>query len=512
MHFKSLRWITASLALAALPHVTANAQIDLGDRVTTPGPRVGVAVETVRTARLDRIYGVNTSDKSCQTYRPAGLQNPVIYRTDTRAGIGQIEIFAADTGLVLIGDNLDLVNSLVMKYDDGTVIKGDIVSRRAGKTSCREETSETVIVARFRLPPQNSIKHASLEIYAQQGTILGSTLTGTDPKTAPAKLTEAHNTKIRPKPSFGPVALSTRTIYFEERAQFLVTASNDTDFSIVTVTDRTLRPSPAATYATRSARQGNAFTVTVTAGRQRGVFNAALMPGIAITRQPEGSAPINAEASSYRIVNDTAWAGADATGFNALRKFGNTDVILKIEPRPSGTGTPPVDPVQPEPVEDASTIEAFNPGNRLFQVNGNTTDGKNHLSSLDSKEWCADLFKTAPDPEVSASFVYGEITLPPIRWGVKNTDSSSFTGVIKADLTKDARVKDTLNFNGTLAAGQTRLETFNRRSEPVAIAWDTVGRLCYYVGTEQDPVVENGRWVIQINEPGSDNERIFSAN
>lgn len=504
--------LAAAVSLGAISSISASAQSSITSPITAPkkGTTITPVVNLVRTARVDRIFGVNTADKNCQTYRPQGLANPVIYRRDA-GDASQIEIFSADTGLVLVGDNLDLVNSLVMKYDDGRVLKGDIVSRRAGKSACNEETSETVIVARFRLPGETSIKRASLEVYAQEGRSSTISVTGADPTTNPAKLTEAHNTKIRPKPTFGPVALPNRTVQAGDNSRFQVSARNDRDFAFVMVTDRTLRSSPAATGATRSGTQNGQMTVTVTASTSPGVYNAALMPGIALTRQPEGSQPRSPQNTSLRFLNDTAWAGSDATGYNFARKFGNTDVVITIVPKVGGGG-PADDPVQPEPVDTISAIAAFDPGNRLFQVNGNTTDGKNHLSSLDSKEWCADLFKSAPDPKVSESFVYGEIRLPPIRWGVKNTDSSNYTGTIKADLTKDARVKDSLNFTGTLLAGQTRLETFNRQTAPVPIAWDTVGQLCYYVGTEQDPVVENGRWVIQINEPGNDNERIISTN
>ena len=504
--------LAAAVSLGTIASMGASAQTSVISPITVPktstSTTITPAVNLVRTARVDRIFGVNTSDKNCQTYRPAGVENPVIYRRDA-GDASQIEIFAADTGLVLVGDNLDLVNSLVMKYDNGRVLKGDIVSRRAGKSACNEDTSETVIVARFKLPGETSIQRASLEVYAQEGRTSSISVTTDDLSTNPATLTEAHNTKIRPKPTFGPVALPNRTIPAGERSLFEVSARNDASFSFVIVTDRTLRLSPASAYATRSGTQNGKMTVTVEAGTTPGTYNAALMPGIALTRQPEGNTPGSPQLSKLRFVNDTAWAGSDATGYNFARKFGNTDVVITIIPKVS-TDVTKDDPVQPEPIENTSSIEAFDPGNRLFQVNGNTTDGDNHLSSLDSKEWCADLFKSAPDPKVSASFVYGETTLPPIRWGVKNADRSSFTGIIKADLTKDSRVKDTLNFSGTLAAGQTRIESFNRQTAPVPIAWDTVGQLCYYVGTEQDPVVENGRWVIQINEPGNDNERIFS--
>ena len=494
--------------LHAGPVPDADAQIRMPQPAVELQQPPKVAVETVLKARLDRIYGVDTSDKACRTYRPEGLTNPVIYRTDADKG-RQIEIFAADTGLVLVGDNLDLVNSLVMKYDNGRVVKGEIVSRRDGKTACGEQASQSVIVSRFKLPAETSVQYASLEIYAQEGTRLTTSLTGTDPKTKPALLTEAHNTKIHPKPVFGPVDLPERSVYPGQEIAWLMTSRNIGLFNLATLTDRTLRQSPATTGVRMGDTIRGKTSLFVSTTTAFGRYEAALMPGMAMTRQPETGAPAPAMDTQPRYVSDTAWAGSDATGYATARAFGNTNVVVSIIPRPRS------EPDQPDGNTDgpsSSPIKAFDPGNRLFQVGGNTTDGDTHLSALVSEAWCEDLLKQAPDPQADTGFVYGEIQLPPIRWGVENSGSSTFTGLVRAELQKDRRTKDTMRANVQLSAGQTRLETYDRTSEPVPVAWDTVGQLCYYVGHEQDEVVENGAWTVQVLEPGSDNERIVSAN
>lgn len=508
--------------------------------------------ETTRVAKVSYIMGVNTGDANCGIFSPANLQNPVIYRADSGPG-RQLQIFAGDTGLVLVGKNLDLVEKIILNFESGSDpdLQGTIVSRRAGKTVCGETPDQTVMTVRFNIPSElkGTKKTAAMEIYAKNGSVLAvapRVVNPNDPclpqninleaglpeQCAPGyiPLREVHSVSILPLP-----VITSKMSYDETGSaptmsrNLQVNGSNINQFTTVSI-DPLQIASVGGSYAitnqgivraqssVNNPNPGYFYKATVEWNNMRGGrWFFKLIPELQMYRQPKtGDARPYLTSMAVRNVHDTLWA--DET--DRRRKF--LEANVSYDPRefyytasaPSDGGgnsnTPPPTP--------AHKIDGFDPGNRLYIVGGGGTtmvgntpsESQQILTALASQAWCSALPQPAPAQGNVRAVALGQTTLGDIQWGIKNTDTAPFTGTVTAELRFGGTRVDTLTFTGTLAVGQTYVETYQRPTQTVAIARESLGPICFHVGLASDPVVEDRGYTVVVTSPGNLSESLRS--
>jgi hypothetical protein len=524
-----------SVTVSAQPLMSASAQTAIRPPVLAKPVTKPPAIKTVRKAKLSYIMGVDTSDAACGTYDPADLNNPVVYRND--AGVGRhLDIFAGDTGLVLVGQNLDLVQRVVLNFDSGADIVPTIVSRRNGNPACGEKATDKVMTIRFNTPVTNTTakRFGGLELYAFDESILKnpprfldpedpclpeniSLESGIPPECASdfVPLAEVHGFSIRPLPQIqsqnafdstgrAPTierALQVNGINLDQFARFTLNRGNlptltGTGSLIGATVSRTpTGPNPAARLS------GTVRWSGITAP---GIWGFGFRPEVDMYRQPRtGAAIAHNGAKTPREVNDTLWG----TAGDSLRRFlpaGNTATSFSYQAIGGATPPPPPPP--------ASPIEAFDPGNLLYETTGSSTTNKDFsqtLSELASDRWCAALSTPAPGPDGERTVVVDKVTLGEIRWGIRNRSTTAFNGTVTAELRDRGRIVDTLTFSGTLPANGTHVESYPRPVTTADIARDSLGQ-CFHAGSSSDAVVENSDYGINVTSPGSDSRNLRS--
>lgn len=514
----------------------------IGQKVVNPNLTTN-RLETTRSAKLSYIMGVDTADTTCGTYDPAGLLNPIIYRTDSGSG-RYVQIFAGDTGLVLVGQNLDLVEKVVLNFDSGqdTDITGTIVSRRSGKTSCGEGATDKVITVRFNIPVTNTTakKFAVLELFGKTESIAKNLQTiknpndpclpqnlnleaGIPPQCQPGfiPLAQAHSVQILPLPK-----IISKTSYDETGAApsmqraLVVNGINLDQFTSLDlglgnlaqvggsarftspVFRRSSTANPSSNYS------ANIFWENMTGG----TWGFNLTPKLNLYRQPKSGAAIAfANSQTERRVHDTLWATETDRRRFFLEPSMPVDVrsFTFIAARPTNTGG--------TPAAAGPKIDGFDPGNRLYLTSGGTTtvgntstESQQVLSALSSTAWCTALPQPAPGANGVRTVALGQTTLGDIQWGIKNTGTTAFTGTVTAELRLGGTRVDTLSFTGTLAVGQTFVDTYQRSIRTVAIARESLGPICFHVGLPNDPVTENRGYNVVVTSPGNLQESLRS--
>ncbi len=181
-----------------------------------------------------------------------------------------------------------------------------------------------------------------------------------------------------------------------------------------------------------------------------------------------------------------------------------------------GAAQPP--PAQP-PAAAQATIDGFDPGNLLYITTGGTTTVGNRpgesdqvLTALASQQWCAAVPQPAPAANGDRTVALGQTALGPINWGIRNRGNAAFNGAVTAELRLGGQTVDRMTFNGALQPGETRQQAFRRPTAQARVARESLGPVCYHVGLDSDPVVENRGYTIHIVTPGNETERLQSRN
>lgn len=178
---------------------------------------------------------------------------------------------------------------------------------------------------------------------------------------------------------------------------------------------------------------------------------------------------------------------------------------------------PPAAPPPPPPPQ--ATIDGFDPGNVLYVTTGGTTtvgnlpgESDQVLTALASQSWCAAVPQPSPGAGGQRTVAQGAATLGPINWGIRNRGNAAFSGTVTAELRLGNQAVDRMTFNGTLQPGETRQQAFRRPTAQVRVARESLGPVCYHVGLESDPVVENRGYTVHVTAPASESERLQSRN
>lgn len=508
------------LALAATP-----ALAQLSPTITPIGSPVSGAIAAateVREATVREVYGVDNAS-GCDLLLPAGEASPVLFRRAS-AGTARMEIFAGDTGLVLVGRDLALLQSATLRITGGAAITGTIVRRRLAGTQCGETAGSGagVAVVRFAIPALTAVTSATITMRTRrQYPPSAFALTPCDPKAIGAALEGGLDRFLHclPDTEFD-VAPIPVTLVPRPRITSL-TAGSETDgagsFRIVNgqipllgaligtglarmnALRREDLPGSAPGMSAHSFTLGSArptFMLTwfnpvagqTASGKVRG--------SVPMLRFPRGSGGgINA----VRNFVDTAWAGGAA---DSLRSMGEGRYAITALAATGGgtsgggTTTPPA----------TITIKAFDPGNILFNAGGGTTTVSDTgvsatMTGLASESWCATVPQPAFGPGGTRVVAQGIANLPALRWGVRNEGTAAFNGSITAELRLRGRVVDTLTFTGAVPAGGTQVKAFTRPVQQVTVARESLGPKCFYVGNPGDPVLENSAYDVRVVTP-----------
>lgn len=191
-------------------------------------------------------------------------------------------------------------------------------------------------------------------------------------------------------------------------------------------------------------------------------------------------------------------------------------LAIRFERRAAGGGGGGAPPPPPPP---AALIDGFDPGNLLYIASGGTTtvgnlpgESDQVLTGLASQNWCATVPVPQPSPDGTRTVAQGVAQLGPINWGIRNRGNALFNGTVTAELRLGNRVVDRLTFTGALQPGATQQRAFQRPIRQANVARESLGPVCYHVGTDRDPVVENAGYTIHITAPGNETEAIRSRN
>jgi hypothetical protein len=197
-------------------------------------------------------------------------------------------------------------------------------------------------------------------------------------------------------------------------------------------------------------------------------------------------------------------------------------LLIRFERRGAASSPPPSPPPPPPspPPSPAPLIDGFDPGNNLLYITsgGTTTVGNRPgeseqvLTALASTRWCSALPQPAPGANGTRTVAQGVTTLGPINWGIRNRGNAAFNGTVTAELRLGNQTVDRMTFTGTLQPNETRQQAFQRPTTQVAVARESLGPVCYHVGLESDPVVENRGYTIHITSPGRETEALRSIN
>lgn len=188
---------------------------------------------------------------------------------------------------------------------------------------------------------------------------------------------------------------------------------------------------------------------------------------------------------------------------------------IRFERRAAAAPPPP----PPPPPAAQALIDGFDPGNFLYVTTGGTTTVGNRpgesdqvLTALASQQWCAAVPQPEPAANGDRTVAQGQTALGPINWGIRNRGNAAFNGAVTAELRFGGQTVDRMTFNGALQPGETRQQAFRRPITQAGVARESLGPVCYHIGLDRDPVVENRGYTIHIIAPGNETERLQSRN
>lgn len=492
--------------------------------VQSPAAAAIAAATEVREATVREIYGVDNSS-SCDMLLPPGDATPVLYRRASAALSARMQVFGGDTGLVLSGRNLALLQSATLAIPGAAAVRGTIVRRRAATTQCGETVGSDagIVVLRFAIPAVTALTNATLvmrtrRIYPPSAArfrpcdpeAIGAALEGGIEKFAHCFPDQEFDVPavpvaIMPRPRILGLTAGTQTngatsqrVSTTGQIQVGITLTGSNLAQLTAMRREDLPGSaPGASLANFALGITAPRAVLTWFGAVAGqVARGKVLGSVAVLRFPRGSGA--GLASARRDLIDTAWAGAAG---DPLRSMG--EGIFTI--------TALAAPAQPVPV----TIKAFDPGNRLFIASGGTTTVANTgvsatMVGLASEAWCS----TVPQPAAGAGGVRvvatGLATLPAISWGIRNEGTTQFNGSITAELRMRGRVVDTLTFTGAIPATGTQTKLFNRPTTQVTVGRESLGPVCYYVGEPADAVLENSAYEVKVITPAPNTKALVS--
>lgn len=539
----SRRWMTAcltasALCLPALVAGTASAQII--PQIKPPVKPAPVVKTLTISPRVDRIAGIATNPcGNRSTLFERGVTPPLLRApTGGVAAIGRTvttppkvsgpvqpaqaspyaEVLGGANGalsaLQFTGPVMDTISRAELIIGTGAAREVQIIGRFAPSTQCEGRFGKGNGAVTLSLPlPDVSVRTtAKIRLYGFPRAVIqdaiGGRLCFLDPELGVTEPVLCTDTRVPNKPA--PLAEEIELVIIPQfQLNRVVSPTNGFSTTAervggrVQVSGRNLGAAlfPDQIEAGYSLARGISRTNTEWVGELFRDFPNApasadmlIQPRVSLMRRTER-------------VNSSIWDTAQDNNGRLLSLL-----RIKFERR---AGTPP----PPPPPPPSAVIDGFDPGNLLYITSGGTTTVGNLpgesgqvLTALASTRWCSALPQPAPGANGTRTVAQGVTTLGPINWGIRNRGNAAFNGTVTAELRLGNQTVDRMTFTGALQPNETRQQAFQRPTTQVAVARESLGPVCYHVGLESDPVVENRGYTIRITSPGSETEALRSIN
>lgn len=480
--------ILASAACAALlggVSTAALAQIG-GPLVQQPSSALANANPLV-VPKLEVVNGINRAG-GCERFGDDAFRKA--------AGDTFMEIVSGDTGLIMIGPDIDRATSIRYVRDNRTTVSGVIERRIAKGQVCGPNVvGMSAIVVRFNLPDVAAVERGTIEIFGKKERLLQVDTSKIQPQ-----LCDGGEIGMIPCANTQPVVVAALDLKVVPRPVTTsinpagpVTLNGDRHVQVATLTGQRLGLAKLAVQTgIRVPEIGTSDT------RLPALVDIFLAPNTTKRVEPKIGVELR-RGGQVRLVDvwDTANAGGDA----ASRRFNKIGYEVR---RGAAEAAPP--PPPPPPPPPAASLDPFDPGNVLYVVrSGNTTTTDNFQQiyhALSREEHCAGITVPAVKPPPDQNAIEAnerEVTVPDIRWGVKNNSNTVIAAGAVAELRFNNRVVATFNVTQAVQPNQTLLApAFRRPDSTNTVARLTGGGVCYHKGTPRDGWNDNDGYTITI--------------
>ena len=407
-----------------------------------------------------------------------------------------MEIVSGDTGLIMIGPDMDKTTSIRYVRDNRTTVSGVIERRIAKGSVCGPNVAGmSAIVVRFNLPDVAAVERGTIEIFGKKERLLQVNSAKVQPQ-----LCDGGEIGMIPCPQTQPIVVAALDLKVVPRPVTTsispagpVNLSGDRHVQVATLTGQRLGLAKLVTGSGLSVPQiGTSDT------RLPALVDFFLAPNTSRRVEPKIGVELR-RGGQVRLVDvwDTANAGGDA----ASRRFNKVGYEVR-----RGAAEPPRD-APPPPPAPAANLDPFDPGNTLYVVGGgNTTTSDNFQQiyhALTRDQHCSGITVPAVKPPPNQNVIEAnerEITVPDIRYGVINRGNAAAPAGTVVELRFNQRVVATFTVNAPIAAGQTVLAptAFRRPDSTNTVARLTGGGVCYHKGTPRDGWNDNDGYTITI--------------
>jgi hypothetical protein len=483
MHSKTTTLAAASVA-ALLAGGTALAQI--GQPVLVQ-PKTATIDNPLIVPKLEVVNGLNRAG-GCERFGDVDVY---------RKGVDTfMEIVSGDTALIMIGPDIDRTTSIRYVRDNRTTVSGVIERRIAKGSVCGPNVAGmAAIVVRFNLPDIAAVERGTIEIFGKKERLLQVDASKLQPQ-----LCDGGEIGMIPCPQTQPVVVAALDLKVVPRP---VTSSINPAGPLTISGDRHVQ------VATLNGQRLALVKPVVGAGFRvpEGGHNDTHVPVLVdIFLSPNSSRRVEPKigvdlrrGGQLRLVD--LWDTANTTGDAASRRFNKLGYEVR---RGAAEPPPPPPPPQPQPT---ANLDPFDPGNTLYKATGGTTTDAagNIYTALSKQDFCQGI----PLPGGSSSSPQAnrrEITVPNIRWGVRNRGNAAAPANAQLQLKFNGRVVATHTFAQPIAAGATAFAPdFVRPDSTNTVAVLTGGGACYHAGLDNEGWTDNGGYTIVL---GTEVERI----
>ncbi len=434
--------------------------------------------------KLEMVNGVNRVG-ACESARFGSYD---LYRKgiDTT-----LEIVSGDTGLVLAGPDMDKATSVRFRRDNGAIVPGTIERRIARGAVCGPDVANmSALVVRFNIADSAAVMRGTIEVFGKKERRIQ-----VDPKKIPQQMCDFGEIGILPCPQVQPTVVSALDLKVIPRP---VTTTINPNTTQTTNGDRHVRVVILdGQFNLAKPVLGDGFRAVESPGgptQIRVLIDIFLRPNTTKRVEPRVGVELR-RGGQVRLVDiwDTANAGGDA----ASRRFNK----LGYDVRHSGE-TPPPPPPPPTPTPSpAANLDPFDPGNTLYKTAGGTSmdSAGNIYSVLTSQDHCQGI----PLPGGTSSNILAnrrEITVPDIRFGVKNRGGVAVPAGAVVQLKFNGAVVATHTFNQPIAAGATVIvpTAYRRPDSTNTVAVLTGGGVCYHAGLSNEGWTDNDGYTIVL--------------
>lgn len=470
-----------------------------------PKPPITTITETVFPA-LETIYG-HDPVAACNTFDPNRF-GPIFKQGVTPARSGKSNpyghLMPGPTKLQLSGFRMDRIVKAEFQMPTGPAIPVTVGQRIASASSSCSHlgTGKGVVELQFNIPDVSSVSNGVLVLYAHKEPKILTSLQKID-KGKQCFLEGEVRVPI-PCPTAQPVGFKVVDLIIHPKPSF-----------------RT--PTPTSFFASGPTVSGTSTFAgsNLSEVRLLGPANGNVRVGVISTASTQLRAAMSATLNTPGRVQAQVTPvmpllrGAGIQNVNVLDTMAvstttNTEAARTYLPRFTFTFT------RTAPPAARVRLEGHDPGNILYLNGGGGStsdrDGNVYID-LNSQNHCQSI---QPPPVAAGPLtaVRREVTIPDIRWGVRNAGNTVANGNFTAELRQRSStgpVVATFNF-ANLAAGATLIapQPYNRPDSSNTVAVLSDGPKCRHAGLVSDGWNDNDGWFITVRGVSGSVKRITS--